>query len=160
MTSQPGTDSNHSVLWEVESGIATLACHAAIELDNIIEDQVDGVEAVRKLAAMMESGRLEQGVQTSFPKSLLDPMTELAMSQAINVSALLDKPLVSIDDLIVGSDQIAQWLNETAQDPLTFKRDRLEDLKKMRSFCLALSEGAWGIRQSPYEPGLQHPFRA
>jgi hypothetical protein len=136
--------------------LASLACDAAIELDNLILDRTIDLVAARKLADRL-TRELPEGVDLSSARSLVDPATIVVMSRAIRESMWAGQP-DEMQDLTRMTKQIAERLVTISGDPTAGKAD-LHRLEQLRAFCLLLSKWAAAVRSSALETRPPHPYR-
>ena len=73
--------------------------------------------------------------------------------------ASLGNLLARFDDLVKEATQIARRLEQLTKDPKGVKNGDLEELKRMRTFCLALSRRASSCQSSRLDTRSEHPFR-
>ncbi len=144
--------------WRLESDLASLACHAAIELDNFILERSTTFESVRRLAS-----EIAESVPPNFdsfsPSSLLDPTAVLVLNRAIS-DAVPENAPTRVDELVRKAAQITQRLSALIDNPADFRATKLPELAQMRSLCLALSKHASAAMPSPEERFPEHPFRS
>lgn len=134
-------------LWEMESDLPSLACQAAIELDNLVIGRPVQLEAVRRLAAHISppiSG-------ASSP----DLTTLMVIRHAIDDGDGMCTPLSTVDQL----RQEASKIGESLHNLLATDRHDPETLKKMRTFCLVLSRSASAYQQPIDDIKPRNPFR-
>jgi hypothetical protein len=136
--------------------LASLACDAAIELDNLILDRAREVAAVRKLSDRLAK-ELPDAPDFSSLKHLVDPSTLVVMSRAI-----LETPWAGqaseVQELTRAAGKIAQRLLSVSSDPGASRAD-IPGLEQLRTFCLALSRRAAAARGSAIETKTPHPYR-
>jgi hypothetical protein len=136
--------------------LASLACDAAIEIDNLLTDPNQPVSAVRVLAERLTQ-ELPDATDLTCPKYLVDPSMVTVMSRAISESSLAGQP-TEMRELTRAAGQIARLLVGVSDDPPASRSDpRLLEL--LRSFCLLLSKVAAASRQSGGDNKPQHPYR-
>jgi hypothetical protein len=123
-----------------------LACEAAVELDNLILSQSTGLEAVRCLASAISDA--VDVPEPAKPSSLLDAATAVALHRAMGNVATLD-------ELLQRTKAMTARLLAATPEQLA---GREEEWKLLRSFCLALSQHAAALRQTP-EDTSRHPLR-
>lgn len=142
-----------------ESGLghdlASLACDAAIELDNLTRDPSQPATAVRLLAERLTQ-ELPDATDLTCPKYLVAPSTVTVMSRAISESSLAEKP-TDLRGLTKAAGLIAGLLMRVSDDNAA--RAEKKTLESLRSFCLLLSKVAAAARQSGVDNRPQHPYR-
>lgn len=123
---------------ELEMDLASLASLAAIELDDLLLGRRKQFDAVQLLAQ-----RIASGVPDGQP---LDDSTVVAMHHA-----LIEDPSgapTTMTELkttaAVLSDQMAKLVGEDTNNAMDL-------IKKLRSFCVALSKHSMAIHRSPYD---------
>ncbi len=143
-------------LLDLESDLASLACQAAIELDNLLLGGNGGREAVRRLADAL-SHIVASGGEAASPASLLKPATAVVLNRAFGERHVAG--LSSIDDLVKSAGDIAGQLRAVAANPEDPLLAAPEQIRNMRATCLAVSRSAWASESSPYDRRPEHPFR-
>jgi len=145
------------VFWELQGDLATVSCYAAGEVDNLILGRANGFSAVRRLTGMIHEALFVQRTGAS-PESLIDPTTAVAMNRALERSdpALKDN-LNTVDQLIEQSRKVAELLERVSRDPIQVKKKRPEELRKLRSLCIALSSSALAY-EDPIDDVQPHTF--
>lgn len=143
--------------WRLESDLASLACQAAIELDNLILDRPTTFDSVRRLiSAIAES--VPESADAFSPSSLLDATAVLVLNRAIGDAALGTAP-TRVDELVRQAARIMQQLSDMIANPEHSRASSLPELKQMRSLCLAVSRHASAALPPPEERSPDHPFR-
>lgn len=139
--------SNNSITWESQCGFAAVACHAAIELDNILEERTDpGTAALQVLIEKLSYQSIEV-MNGLFIPALVDPLNELAVYKFFQ--SFDSGPLKTIDDLKERSSDFGRTLKQIIDDPTTFRGSHIDDLKVIRDRCLTLSRILSGSMPSP-----------
>ena len=144
--------------WRLESDLASLACQAAIELDNLILDRPTAFESASRLVSAITESVPENSDPFS-PNSLLDPTVVLIVNRAIG-DAIPGEPPTRVDDLVRCAARLMQELSDLIADPGRSRANRLPELKQMRLLCLALSKCAAAAMLSPEDRFPEHPFRS
>ncbi len=142
--------------WDMEGDLRSVANQAAIEIDNVIIDHANRLEAVRRLGQMLSSA-VSQVENPDAPNSNLNPTTAIAVTCALSDSRQLH--ITQLNELMLHTNEITQDLQRLATDPVRFKAGEMENLVKMRSFCLALSKRAAAIGGALIDRKPEHPFR-
>ena len=142
--------------------LASLACDAAIELDNLILDRSQNVGVVRKLAERLTK-ELPDAADLSSPKHFVNPSTVVVMSRVIRESSSAGQPqevqeLKEVQELTQAAGQIARRLLDVSDAPAK-GRNNLSSLEQLRSFCLLLSKRAAAARSTGTETKPQQPYR-
>lgn len=135
--------------------LASLACNAAIELDNLLIGQRPPLLAVRKLAYRLTKD-LPIAPDAASGKFLVDPSTVVVMNRVIRESSWLGRPS-QVQELTQAAGKVAKQLLAVSSDP-----NALADtgsLEQLRTFCLTLSRRAAASRGSAMETRPPHPFR-
>lgn len=149
MSENRGSGFNEEMLNELEKDLPSIACFAAIELDNIFLGSDDKVKSIERLVGVLSGPFVGQ---TSDPQAfMVEPATSVAMSQAIDASHLFEKPMKTIDDLIKESNNIIDKLKKIAVHADNEINGNKENVKKLRQFCINLSRGASSYEQSPHD---------
>ena len=158
MLSTSGNGVDESVVCEFESDLPALSCRAAGELDNLLTGRGIQKDAVRRLAVLISSA-LPIVEESSLPRSLFDPTTVVVMRQAIDDSAMTNKQLSTLNELVDQAGRIGDRLKGVAEDAEALKKRGPEEIKSLRSFCLALSKRASAQLPSIDEWEFPHPYR-
>jgi hypothetical protein len=141
----------------LEGDLASLACQAAIELDNLILDRSTTLDSVRRLVATIAES-VPESMDVFSPSSLLDPTAVLVLNRAIG-DTVPGKAPTRVDELVRQASRMMQQLSEMIANPGHSRVSRLPELKQMRSLCLAVSKHASAATPSPEERIPEHPFR-
>jgi hypothetical protein len=144
-------------LWELQNNLATVACYAAGEVDDLILDRPNGFVAVRRLLRMIKDALFGETFQGS-PESLIEPTTAAAMNRALGHSnpALKDN-LKTVDQLLAESRRVALSLEGVVKDPNRMKREEPAELERLRALCIALSDSALACAE-PIDEGQPQTF--
>jgi len=143
--------------WPMESDVPSLACQAAIELDNILLDRPCGTDSVCRLARII-SRSIPDEQDPSSANWLLDPTAVVVVNRAIGDSTRR-QPFSTVKELVREAGELVQRFHKLIDDSEGFKKKNSDDLKKMRAFCLALSRRASAAKKSPHDRVPDHPFR-
>jgi hypothetical protein len=135
-------------------GLATVACEAAIELDNLVRGRSESTGSIRKLADRLTK-ELPEASDLSSIKHLIDPSTVIVMSGAIR-ELLCPGPMRGVQDLTRAAGKVAQRLLLISGNPAGSRGD-LTSLEELRDFCLALSRRAAAARGAVTEAKPRHP---
>ncbi len=146
------------IAWQLESDLASLACQAAIELDNLVLGRATTFPSVGRLVAAIAESVPEDDDPGS-PSSSLDATAALALNRAISEVIPGSAP-THVTDLVRRVAGITQQLSELVSNPGHSRVNRASELKQMRSLCLALSKHASASMPSPEERTPEHPFRS
>ena len=141
----------------LERDLPNVACHAAIELDNLLLDQPFGTDNIGRLISMISESIPQQGEAAS-AASLWDPSTVVVVNRAIGDSNP-NSNISTIDDLVKEAKDIFAEFSELVENPMDFRQRQPEKVAEMRQFCLALSRRASAAKKSPYSRMPEHPFR-
>lgn len=136
-------------LYEAKHDLPSLACFGAIEIDKIILNKVYDLKILKKLADKLLNSIKSHKVQSD-TMSLLDPKSVIVMNQAIQDSYTRIPRLKTVDELIKQTRKITKKLNSIVSNPDSFKREKHEELKELRSFCIAISKHASSFERSLY----------
>lgn len=165
-TFQDGSTSMHTtqfdanvpdVMLSEDIDLSSVACRAAIELDDLLIGRSEGVEAVRHLGSIISRSIPPEKDSTS-PNWLLDPSAFVIVNRAIH-NAQSEKALGTVEGLVREAGEIVQRFEQLARNPTQFKDSRNAEVAEMRAFCLALSRSASASKKSPIEWTPKHPFR-
>jgi hypothetical protein len=119
--------------------LSSLACLAAIELDEAILGRESGFESARNLAEKINSSLVLVQEGLGF-----DPTAVVIMSRAIQNSCWLSEPATKVEHVITQAGEITRRLLNLTQSGL--RHDPLPDLARLRSFCVVLSKVALAAR--------------
>lgn len=132
--------------------LATMACRAAVELDNTILGRGQHFETLTRLAEQMSF--LVTRIKPNSSSSFTDPTAVVLMKRAVEDYAVGATPPSTVDELAV----IVNAIQKNLQDLLQKQQPDKEHLKEMRSFCLSLSESASSYQQSIDELRQPHSY--
>ena len=152
------TDPEQGAIFEtLERDLPSLACRAAVELDNLSLGRSTGLESVRKLSLSLQES-LPEVADFASPSSLFDPTMAIVVNGAIS-DARQAEPIRQMTKLLSETKTITDRLDNLLQDPDEFCRTSLDQVKELRSFCLALSKRAFGSKRPRQSRAPRHPFR-
>jgi hypothetical protein len=143
--------------WPVENDLPTVACHAAIELDNLILDRPIGLSSVDRLRFLL-SESIPPERDPNSPNWLRDPTAVVVVNRALGDEPSR-KPISTVGELVREAGELVAQLAELIRDPSAFRTSNAAELNKMRSFCLALSRRASATKKSPHDRIPEHRFR-
>jgi len=157
------TSFEKKVVWEMEGDLPSLACRAAIALDKLMQREQTDLDVVKRLVKMLgnyvkysESGAPVPANGTG-PSPLVTPKTLVIMKQAMYDSALAQN-LTRVTQVREQVFEVASRLGKLVQEPPVSDNDN-EELKQLRSFCLALSRQASAHKPMPFDQSVKHPYR-
>jgi len=127
-----------AMLNALEPGLSFLASQAAIELDNLLLGRKTTLEAVQLLGRRLNAAT-EAVEGSAGRRTLMDAPTVSILSNAISASR--SKNLRTLDELASESWKMANDLQDTTESA------NQQALKKLRSFCVCLSQIARSYRQ-------------
>lgn len=128
--------------WSLENNLSSIACRAAIELDNLIIGQQTDLESVRQLAVKITA--LVSG--DAGGQSVPNPSAVVVMNRAIHDCHWSSEPPARVDDLVRQAGQITDRLTRLAQGNPQDETHTDIDPAKLRLFCLTLSRLAVGAK--------------
>ena len=137
------TDFGEFLPWGLEDDLATVSCYAAGEVDNIIHKRPNGFGAIKRLRHMIQNSLID--CDKSSGHFMLDPTTAVAVNRALANSRSVEN-LDTVEELIEESKKITELLDSVAEKAETGTLD-LDELKKLRSLCLALSRSALAFEE-------------
>src|SRR5262245_18402821 len=135
-----------AVTMNVDSGVISarlghdlpsVACQAAIELDTLLLGRTKDLPSVAELSRRL-SEEVPPVLDLNSPLSLVDPSTVVALHGTIEESRLA----APSDDIIVltqDAGEIVRRLKAVSDDPAAARASDLEELRKLKEFCLILS---------------------
>ena len=126
------------LLSDIQNNLPSLACHAAIEIDNLIIGRENNATAVKKLMEKM-SGSFEP--DSSGVRSLIDPTTAVAINRALKQSNYKNG-LTSVSEVAAQTDEIKNWVTTITSRISNLSEEDKKNLASLRAFCLALSKSA------------------
>lgn len=138
------TDSVEFLPWGLEDDLATVSCYAAGEVDNIILKRPNGLGAIKRLRHMIQNSLSNCGTSAS-GHFMVDPTMAVAMNRALLISGSVGN-LDTVDELIKESKQITALLDRVAEKAETGNLD-MDELKNLRTLCLALSKSALAFEE-------------
>jgi hypothetical protein len=134
--------------------LPTLACEAAIEIDDLVRGRGSDLTAVRLLAATIaDSVRLEE---LTSPASLLYPATAIMLRRAIGSVPGAGEPR-KLDELLNTAGEYVKSLRKLGAEGMTTSPPS-EELATLRALCVALSTHAGTAHRSPFDRP-HHPLR-
>ena len=133
-----------------EEGLPSLACRAAVELDNAILERLSAFVAVPQLVKTLE------GIQND--PAQLDPGGAVVINRAISNARMNTSALTTTLQLTAQPGEIRERLRAIATNP---KESKIEpdELKTLRSFRVELSRSPRAYSSSLDEIEPRHPFR-
>jgi len=135
-----------------DTSLSTLACQAAIELDNYINNQSTEGHALAKLAARI-SGSI---IQSDAAEPPMNPSAVVVMKCAIQDSNWSNERMTNLQDLIGQARKITDRLSFLA----AHRNDAATgDVSKLRLFCLTLSKLSLAAERARAQTRPDHPFR-
>lgn len=137
--------------------LPTLACNAAIELDNLLLQRTERLPAVRRLSERLTE-EVPELIDLASPLSLVDPSTVVALHGTLQESQI-SSPSDQLSDLTRQAGEIVRRLKATSEDPRTARARDEGGLRQLREFCLIFSRRAAATSRDPEESRPQHPFR-
>jgi hypothetical protein len=139
------------------SDLPSVACQAAIELDNLILGRANDLPSVRELSA-----RLTQEVPAlpdlASPLSLVDPSTVVVLHGTFQ-EARMTAPSDDIGDLTRQAGEIVRRLRRASDDPQVARTSDREGLRQLKEFCLILSRRSAAANRDVDESRPTHPYR-
>jgi len=137
-----------ALLEEFERDLPSVACWAAVELHNLLRNGGERLRAVQTLVSDIEDsfGAL---TEPTAPASLLDPTTAVVMNGAIH-QTISQEPLNTVRDLAGRVMEVMEDLKALLADPRGFTTGKLDKVKQLRDFCVAVSKHASGFEPSPF----------
>jgi len=146
----------------MQEDLASLACHAALDLDDLLLDRTQGVESIAGLKVLlMDSLRLKDGEHKDgqgYSMVSLDPATVIAMRYALSNTRTNFCPTTT-QEIVKEADTLIKKLGEIAVNPSSYVSSNREGVKALRDLCLALSRQATS-RVPAFQDRLpKHPFR-
>lgn len=137
--------------------LPSVACQAAIELDNLILGRASDLPGVAELSVRL-SREVPEVPDLNSPLSLVDPSTVVALHGTIQ-ELRLAAPSDDIIDLTRQAGEIVLRLNKVSDDPTAARASDLDELRKLKEFCLILSRHSAAATGDPDESRPPHPYR-
>jgi len=129
--------------------LSTLACRAALELNDIILRRDESLEAVHALIERLRALLARTPVTGGEPLLGFDPSMAIALTRALSDSRIATEPPLTVDDLALKIGELLDRVFPPGSAEIT--PDSLKDfLPKFRDFCLDLSDYASAHDQSTY----------
>lgn len=134
----------------LEHGLPTIACRAAIEIDNVLLNRLEKFKAVPQLVKTLE------GIQSDL--DIIDPGDAIVINRAISNTGIVATSLTTTNELKSHANNIRTRLKALFENSIV--SDNIKDeLKQLRSFCIELSKSAASYTHSFDEMEPRHPFR-
>ncbi len=140
-------------MYESTDDLSSLACQAAISLDNLVIGEKSNLQSIIELAKKIHSL-----VGKSASQSEPNPTAVVVMNRAIHDSQWSIDPLTRIEDLIQQASEITQQLTRLGTPQVNQKPGESE-LMKLQTFCRTLSRLALASEHSRARTRPEHPFR-
>ena len=134
----------------LDPDLSLLASQAALELDNLLLGQTVEPIAVRQLGKALKNSFT--GVGSTPRKSLVDPGAVAVIGRALNASDVV-KSASTVDELDNKAWEVAAQMDQIGD------HGDSKDLKKVRDFCVALSDYAASYRQALSDADPVPPYR-
>lgn len=147
---------SNQILEALQEDLPSLACDAAIELDNLRRGHSTQLRAIRQLAAKVQNSMTEIQDAAS-PSSLFNPTAAVVMSGAISDSQGT-QPIRGLDELMGATRKVKDQLDKLLKTSPPSSVDAVE-LREIQGFCLALSKRASSLSHPRHREEPQHPFR-
>jgi hypothetical protein len=142
---------------ELEGDVPSLANQAATELDNIIIGRGGQVTAIRQFVTFLRNELQGSGV-TSTQRMPVRATTFVVMNRAVS-EAEIGTPPRNVGDVVQQVGHVVEILAKIGEHPLDIKDANLEEVQRMRSFCLAYSKSA-SRSQGKRNERPRNPFRS
>jgi hypothetical protein len=145
----PLNASQEEISRALEWDLATLACLAAIEVDNLIHNRrTNGLRAVRRLVIRLSDPQTLSRLTGPSPHRLFDPSIDVVKKRAFVASGRGKEIRVSNVDAMI---EKLRRLSASSEIP-----DQIpDDLPEVKAFCLALSREAASYGSLIYAPQRQ-----
>ena len=135
-----------SAPWGSENDLSSLACRAAIDLDNLIIGRGTNLNGLRRLATAISTALSPSGhAADALP---LNPTAVVMMNRAIHDSNWSAEPLTSVEDLVKQAQQITDSLKHLAESVRPEENRADTNSVRLRIFCLSLSKLALASERS------------
>lgn len=125
---------------ELEMDLGSLASQAAIQLDDLLLGRSQQLGALRVLA-----DKIIEGLPQDEP---LDAATVVAVQRAL-VDTAGSVPSKTVSELQVRAAELSRKFLEIVGN--TSQATMEQDLRQLRSFCVALSRHSAALQRSPYD---------
>jgi hypothetical protein len=142
-----------------ENDLSSLACDAAIDLDNLIKGKSEHLDNVKDLIDAISA--VGEGLSESARHgvlSYLSPSTAVGLFFAGAESGFFNTQ-TDLSGLSEKTNEIIKNLIELVQDPPKAVKEALDTVEKLRSFCLSFSRHELDSKPTLYEAESQHPYR-
>lgn len=142
---------------ETPKGLETEACHAALELDNILKGRPSGTRSLEWLVKYLRA-EITPEDSPSAPTWLINPTSAVIIGNAVDQTDVGNgKPLEKVSELQTIIDRLIGMLRQFIESPHEINA-HLADGPLLRKFCLALSRSATQVAESTrWRP--THPYR-
>jgi hypothetical protein len=132
---------------ELEMDLASLASQAAIDLDDLLLGRRKELTAVKVLA---------EKIAASLPLGqTMDATTAVAVQRALIETPGLPQT-TTVNELVNSAAELTARLSKLVAKPEP--KENPDEVKQLRSFCVALSRSSTALQGSPYDRP-EHPFR-
>lgn len=140
--------------YPIEKDLASVACRAAIELDNHLLNRGKELGAISTLHKLV-SESLPTGHDPMAANWLRDPSAAVVINRALRQGT----HTTQVDELVKQAHELLNQFSSLLENPKEFVKQRRSDAEKMREFCLALSRSAASTRRSPLDRNEGSVFR-
>jgi len=141
-----------------EGDLATTACRAAIELDDLILERASSLDHVQALSSLLSPSSAPTP-DSEEPFHFISPTTVVVVHRAIDDTGVAGQRLDTVGELLKEAARIGDQLKVLAAGPVTGMRPNGVDLAQMRAFCVALSRRAEAEDMPLEERFPAHPHR-
>ena len=142
---------------ELENDLPSIACQAAIELDDLILGRDQSSESIRRLIDRLSEAIPTSG-RTTTSGYLVDPTAAVVVNRAISEAGLV-QPASKFAELVRDTEELTEQLRQVVANPESVRDAGQDSLRKLRTFCVALSRHASAERRRNRERVPQHPYR-
>ena len=154
--SQASRGKQTDMIRTIEADLATTACHAAIELDNLIDARQTKVTAISRLVEVIKEARSTSDEMEA--QALLNPSDAFLVGRAMTKS-WAPEPIQKISDLVVAVGEMESQFTRLLKNTESFRDKNLDELVKMKSFAMELSKYASAAKRASISRRPQHPYR-
>jgi hypothetical protein len=143
MSSPPHGASEEDIL-VLGNSWSALASRAALELDNLLLGRDGKLVAIPWLATELASAVADQkGASDNQVRYNLVKVS--VINRAFGVVGVVPRP-TRVDEVVSQAVKLVESLKAVAKDPNGFREQKAEEVKRLRSFCLALARSTLASR--------------
>jgi DNA repair ATPase RecN len=147
-------------LWEPKVDFPLLACHAAIDLDNLIRKKSEDLKSVTQLIEVISQELVLSSNDPTSKATLVkvNPATAVALNYAIHDSKFSNTQ-TRLSDVIRQTKEVVECLRKVVANPKKALEEKPKKIEQLKAFCLALSKRALARSLPRFKKESRHPYR-